>query len=73
MSIHRAQACLVALAAAAALAGCGVVNKLVDHHKSVALALCVFHADRAIHDLKAHHEVALLYHAYEVLKDCKHV
>ncbi|MGA2470064.1 MAG: hypothetical protein ABSG64_05180 [Solirubrobacteraceae bacterium] len=69
---------MIALLATATLAGCGSsvlhpIKNLVDHHKSVALALCILHADRTIHDLKSHHDLAGLYHAYRVLQDCKHV
>jgi hypothetical protein len=65
------------LASVVALAGCGSsalhpISNAINHHKSIAIAACLFSVERTIHDYKKEHKVAALYHAYRALKDCKH-
>jgi hypothetical protein len=62
----------------AALAGCGSsalhpISNATDHHKSLAIAACVYSVERTIHDYQKQHKLAALYHADRALKDCHHV
>jgi hypothetical protein len=77
MFLRRFSRPAAVLASVITLAGCGSsalhpISNAIDHHKSIAIAACVFSVERTIHDYKREHKVAALYHAYRALKDCQH-